>query len=123
MIERQGGNRGVIDDYALLPAVAGRERTVAPRDGFVTHLRAEAIGLASNLLGAGRTQVGEPVDHAVGLVALAKPGDRVERGQPLLEIHHRDGHGVAVALELCREAVTIGDHAPTPRPKVLGEVR
>src|SRR6266550_6176618 len=63
MIERQGGNRGVIDDYSLLPAVPGREPFVAPRAGFVTRMKAEAIGHASNLLGAGRARAGEPIDH------------------------------------------------------------
>ena len=80
MIERQGGNRAVVDDYSLLPSVKGREHCLAPRGGFVTRMRAEAIGLASNLLGAGRTNVGEPIDHAVGVILLAKPGMRVERG-------------------------------------------
>jgi pyrimidine-nucleoside phosphorylase/thymidine phosphorylase len=123
MIERQGGNRGVIDDYSLLPSVPGRERFVASRAGFVTRMKAEAIGRASNLLGAGRASIGEPIDHAVGVVALVKPGARVERGQPLLEIHHRDGRGVAAARRLCSEAVTIGDEAPAPHPTILGEVR
>src|SRR6476620_5577191 len=46
MIERQGGNRAVVDDYSLLPSVKGRERCLAPRGGFVTRMKAEAIGLA-----------------------------------------------------------------------------
>src|SRR5882672_8777638 len=41
MIERQGGNRSVIDDYSLLPSVPGRERFVAPRAGFVARMKAE----------------------------------------------------------------------------------
>ncbi len=123
MIERQGGNRAVVDDYSLLPSVKGREHCLAPRGGFVTRMKAEAIGLASNLLGAGRTKVGEPIDHAVGVILLAKPGMRVERGEPLVEIHHREGRGVNAALALCSDAVTIEDAAQPPHPVILGDVR
>jgi pyrimidine-nucleoside phosphorylase len=123
MIERQGGNRAVVEDCALLPSVSGREHYVASRDGYVTGMKAEAIGLATNLLGAGRAKVGEPIDHAVGLVILAKPGTQVERGQPIIEIHHRAGRGVNAALALCSDAVTIGDEAPPRRAVVLGDVR
>jgi pyrimidine-nucleoside phosphorylase len=123
MIERQGGNRAVVDDYSLLPSVKGREQCLAPRSGFVTRMKAEAIGMASNLLGAGRTKVGEPIDHAVGVILRAKPGMRVERGEPLVEIHHRDGCGVNAALALCCDAVTIEDDARPPRPVILGNVR
>jgi thymidine phosphorylase len=86
-------------------------------------MKAEALGRASNELGAGRSAVGDPVDHAVGIVTLVKPGDRVERGQPLLELHHRNGRGLSAALALCRESISIGDEAPVPRAKLLGEVR
>jgi len=123
MIERQGGNRAVVDDSSLLPSVKGREQCLAPRDGYITRMGAEAIGLATNLLGAGRTKVGEPIDHAVGVVMLARPGARVERGQPLIEIHHRDGRGVNAALALCSDAIVIGDEAPPARPVILRDVR
>ena len=123
MIERQGGNRAVVDDSSLLPSVKGREQCLAPRDGYITRMGAEAIGLATNLLGAGRTKVGEPIDHAVGVILLARPGARVERGQPLIEIHHRDGRGVNAALGLCSDAIVIGDEPPPVRPVILRDVR
>jgi pyrimidine-nucleoside phosphorylase len=122
MIERQGGNRAAVDDYSLLPSVAGREHCPAARAGYVTAMRAESIGHASNLLGAGRSKVGEPIDHAVGVVMLAKPGMRVERGQPLIEIYHRYGRGLEAARALCAEAVSVDDEPPALRPTILGEV-
>jgi pyrimidine-nucleoside phosphorylase len=123
MIELQGGDRRVIDDYSRLPSVPGRDHFVAPRAGFVTSMKAEAIGRASSLLGAGRATAGAPIDHAVGIVLMARPGDRVDRGQPLLEIHHRDGHGLDAVSALCHSAVSVGDEPPPPRPTVLGDVR
>jgi pyrimidine-nucleoside phosphorylase/thymidine phosphorylase len=67
--------------------------------------------------------VGEPIDHAVGVFILAKPGARIERGQPLVEIHHRSGRGVNAALALCGDAIAIGDEPPPARAVILGDVR
>jgi pyrimidine-nucleoside phosphorylase len=123
MIERQGGNPRVVDDYSLLPSAPDREIYRAPRAGYLTALKAEAIGRASNVLGAGRDTVSESVDHGVGVITCSKPGERVAAGQALLELHHRGGRGVDAAMALCREAVAIGDAPPPARPTILGDVR
>jgi pyrimidine-nucleoside phosphorylase len=123
MIERQGGDPRVVDDDLLLPSAPDREVCRAPRDGYVTTLKAEAIGRASNVLGAGRNKVGESVDHGVGIIACARLGERVSVGHPLLELHHRGGRGVEAAMALCREAVAIGDAPPPRRPTILDSVR
>jgi pyrimidine-nucleoside phosphorylase len=123
MIERQGGNRRIIDDHSLLPSVAGREQCLAPRDGYVSAVKAGAIGIATTLLGAGRANVGDRVDPAVGVVLHAKPGERVTRGQPLVEIHHRNGRALTEALSICSSAFTITDEPPMLRPVILGDVR
>jgi pyrimidine-nucleoside phosphorylase len=123
LISRQGGDRHVIENYSLLPAVNVREQLTASRDGYVTALRARPLGLAANLLGAGRTTLGDQIDHAVGLVMLAKTGARVDRGQPLIEIHHRDRRGLEAALALCADAIAIGDEPPMPQSVILDEVR
>ena len=86
-------------------------------------MRAEGIGRASNALGAGRNTVGDAIDHGVGIMVLARPGDQVQEGQALLELHHRGGRGLASALALIRDAVSIGDAPPAPRQKLIGEVR
>jgi pyrimidine-nucleoside phosphorylase len=123
MIERQGGDPRVVDDYSRLPSAPDREVCRAPKDGYVTTLKAEAIGRASNVLGAGRNKVGESVDHGVGIIACVRLGERVSAGHQLLELHHRGGRGVEAAMALCREAVAIGDAPPPRRPTILDSVR
>jgi pyrimidine-nucleoside phosphorylase len=123
MIERQGGDRHVVDEPSRLPSAPDRERMSASRAGYVTAMHAEAIGRASHALGAGRSRVGDAIDHGVGIIALAKPGDAVQAGDALLELHHRGGRNLEAALALCREAVSIGEEPPAPRKKILGEVR
>jgi pyrimidine-nucleoside phosphorylase len=123
MIERQGGNPRIADDYALLPSAPDRANVVARRDGYLTSLAAEAIGRATHTLGAGRSRAGERIDHGVGIVVKIEPGDAVRAGDALLEVHHRGGRNLEAALALCDEAIVIGEYPPAPRQKVLGEVR
>jgi pyrimidine-nucleoside phosphorylase len=122
IIETQGGNPRVVDDVSLLPQVAGRHMVTALRDGYVTRIDAEFVGRASGALGAGRDRVADPVDHAVGIMVLARPGDAIRRGDPLFEMQFRDRGRLDQALALAAQAVEIGDSPPRPRPLILGEV-
>jgi len=123
MIERQGGDRRIVDDHSRLPSAPDREPIRATRAGYVMTMRAEAIGRASHALGAGRSRVGDTIDHAVGVIVAVKPGDAVRAGDPLVELHHRGGRNLETAVALCKEAISIGDEPPALRQKVLGEVR
>ncbi len=123
IIEHQGGDPRVADDYSRLPSVPGRHMIAASRSGFVTAVDAELVGRASVVLGAGRDRVEDPVDLAVGIIVHAKPGDRVLNGDPLLELHVRDQSKLSAALVLAERAVAVGDAAPAARPLIVGEVR
>jgi pyrimidine-nucleoside phosphorylase len=122
IIETQGGDPHVVDDYARMPHVGDRHLVLASRSGHVTALDAELVGRASVALGAGRDRVADPVDPAVGIMVLAKPGDEVRAGEPVLEIHYRDPTRLETALSLAGRAITIGDERPAPRRLVVGEV-
>jgi pyrimidine-nucleoside phosphorylase len=123
MVQRQGGDPRIVDRPDLLAVAPSRDIIHARRPGVIDRMRAGLLGRASHALGAGRSEVGESIDHAVGLVVLARRGDRVEAGQPLIEIHHRDGRGLETARALCEAAVAIADQAPPIRPTFLGEIR
>jgi pyrimidine-nucleoside phosphorylase len=123
IIEIQGGDPKVVDDYERMPHVSGRHVVAAARDGFVTGVHAELVGRASVVLGAGRDRVEDPVDPAVGIMVVAKPGDAVRAGAPVLELHYRDAARLDAALRLTSQAITIGDERPAPGRLIVGEVR
>jgi thymidine phosphorylase len=123
IIEVQGGDPRVIDDYQRMPHVADRHIVAATRDGYVTAVNASLVGRASVALGAGRDTVADPVDPAVGIMVVAKPGDAVRAGAPVLELHYRDGARRDAALRLASQAITIGDQPPAPGRLIVGEVR
>ena len=123
IIEQQGGDPRVVDDYGRMPSVAERHMVAAPRRGFLARVDAEAVGRASVALGAGRDRVDDPVDPAVGITVRAKPGDEVHAGDPVLELHYRDRARLDTALRVLAQAIVVGDERPVPRPLIVGEVR
>jgi pyrimidine-nucleoside phosphorylase len=122
IVELQGGDPHVVDDYRRLPSAPDRHLVRAGASGYLTKLDAELVGRASVMLGAGRDRVEDPVDHAVGIMLLAKPGDPLAKGDGILELHYRDTAKRDRALELANRAFTIGDDRPAPRAVVVGEV-
>ena len=123
IIEAQGGDPRVVDHYERLPHVTERHVVTASRAGYLTRLDAELVGRASVALGAGRDRVEDPVDHAVGIMVMAKPGDEVRAGDAVLELHYRDRSRLETAVRLATPAVTIGDGRPAPARLFVGEVR
>ena len=123
IIEMQRGDPKVVDDYQRMPHVADRHIVAADRAGYVTAINAELIGRASVVLGAGRDRVADPVDPAVGIMVVAKPGDAVRAGAAVLELHFRDRSRLDAAMRLTSQAVTIGDEPPAPARLIVGEVR
>jgi pyrimidine-nucleoside phosphorylase len=121
-IEQQGGDPRVIDDYSRLPRAPRTMEVVAPRGGYVIEMVAGAVGVASMVLGGGRERTEDGIDHAVGVICRAKPGEVVKAGQTIYEVHYRSTTRMLDALPLLEESFTIGDSALEDSPLVLEEV-
>ncbi len=119
VIEQQRGDPRVIDDYSLLPSAPERNTVVAEKTGYLVGLDAELIGRAAMVLGAGRDKVEDAVDPGVGIVLHAKVGDRVQWGQPLVELHYGETGRLAEAQELVLRAVKIVAKQPATHKLVL----
>ena len=111
MIRAQGG-----DPNAPLPRAPFTRTVTADRSGWLTGLDALAVGIAAWRLGAGRARKEDPVSAAAGIICLAKPGDRVSEGQPVLELRADDESRFAAALDAVSGAIEIGDGQPAASP-------
>jgi thymidine phosphorylase len=122
MIAAQGGDPG-----AVLPTARHVDTVVAPATGTLTGLDAYAVGLAAWRLGAGRARKEDGVAAAAGVRWLARPGDRVVAGEPLLELHCDAAAAdeatarLAAGRDALADAVTV-DSLSTRLPLVLGRV-
>lgn len=88
---------------------------LCPEAGFVQSLDALAIGRAAMLLGAGREQLGDVIDHAAGVALLKKPGDPVLAGDVLAVMYFNRKDQVGDARSLLLNAYRIGpDYTSSP---------
>lgn len=122
IIEAQGGDPRVVDDPSLLPQAQECELFFASRDGVVAQVEPRTIGKGITLLGGGRNTVSDTVDHTVGFVITALPGDIVRAGEPLGTVFARDREGVRNGLDVLTKAIRIADEAEPPLPLISHRV-
>ena len=117
MVAGQGG-----DPDAELPLAAHVQVVEAHADGWLRDLDALAVGTAAWRLGAGRARKEDPVSAGAGVMCLAKPGERVSRGQPLLELRTDDPARFERARRALNGGIDIGQQPPEAAPVVIERV-
>jgi pyrimidine-nucleoside phosphorylase len=122
IIDRQGGDPRVIDDYGLMPAAPEEHIVKGAIGGYVIGLDAELIGRASVMLGGGRDKVDDAIDPSVGIIIEATVGDAVGAGDAILRIQYRDASRLRAALPLLNAAVHVGEQAVSKAPLIIDEV-
>jgi thymidine phosphorylase len=118
MVRAQGGD----PDAPLPQAPHVRPALPASADGWLTRLDALKVGTAAWLLGAGRARKEDPVSAAAGVICLAKPGDHVQKGQPILELRADDPDRFASALAALGGAIEVSEQPPPAPPSPIIEV-
>jgi thymidine phosphorylase len=92
---------------------------LAPRAGIVSAIDAEQLGRVVIALGGGRRQLGDVLDHSVGLAMRCRIGDRVEPQQPMLSVYSAGGIATEVA-KMLNDAIVLTDEPISP-PELLVE--
>ena len=123
IVAAQGGDPAVCDDPALVvPSARVREAYGSPRDGIVQRVEPRAVGKGITAMGGGRTKMADLIDPTVGFQILAKPGDRVARGQPIATILARDDASAAAGRAALDAAFVVGDGDVVRRPLISHRV-
>ena len=119
MIDAQDGDSRVIDDESLLAIGKFTYDVTAPQDGYITHMNTEQCGIASVMLGAGRTVKDGPIDYSAGILMHKKTGDSVTVGECIATLYASDESLLANAGETYLEAITFGETAPIMADTIL----
>lgn len=122
MVNYQGGDSRVIDDYSLFPQAQSKISVLATQSGYIKELDALEIGIGAMLLGAGRENKQDVIDFAVGVELKKKVGDYVEAGSPLA-ILYSNGQNEKQAYNKVLNAFQVSKDYVGKRKLILGVVR
>ncbi|KAJ8008788.1 hypothetical protein DPEC_G00082060 [Dallia pectoralis] len=112
--------QGVTNQMAsLLCSAQADYHSVLRRAPYQTNLETESPGTVLDIdgmviavvlqhLGAGRSKVGQAINHSVGAELLVSLGQKVEKGQPWLRVHYETLALTAEQRDRLRGAITLG---------------
>lgn len=103
-IGAQGGDVSLIDNPSELLRAKYKLEYKANESGYLSEIDAEAVGIASMLLGAGRAKKDDEIDHLAGIELKVDFGDKVAEGDTMAILYLSD-------TELAKEAVKRLDSA------------
>lgn len=122
LAEIQGGDKEMILHPELLPVAKLSIPVYSTSNGYVHEIKAEEIGTAAMLLGAGRETKEDVIDYAAGISLAKKVGDEVKGGEVLCTLlTNRENY--KEAYDKAMEAFIIDAIVPEKIPFILDVVK
>lgn len=123
MVEMQSGNGKVVENPGKLLPHAKKILTLkSPREGFIKSCNSFLIGELVRDMGGGRKSKGDIIDPAVGILLLKRVRDKVEKREPICEIHTNGAIDERDALERAAEAFILSARKPEAQGVIIGRV-
>ncbi len=122
-INLQGGNPKICDEPGILFDKNLLQVDIkSPEGGFVLEIDASEIGKAVALIGGGRLQTDDKIDHAVGYSCIKKLGDKVKEHEPLGTLFCRNEAQAAKVLAKLQMAYKISVEKSSRKFELVKEV-
>ena len=129
MVASQGGDPDLFEsEVSLLEGLGILDQTLksdsleAKQIGWIADIDAMAIAEICLELGAGRLNLGDSIDHQVGIVMEVQVGDSVEIGDILATVYHR-GEKIVPLLERLETAISFSDSEPDVISRIAEVIR
>lgn len=113
MIRNQGGDDSIVENPDKILTAKYKIELPALKSGVIQKLRADEIGIAAMMLGAGRKTKEDQIDYAVGLQLHKKVGDPVNKGDSLLTIYANQ-ENVEEIEKILYDNIEIGEEGAAP---------
>ena len=115
-VKAQGGDETLVYHPELLQKASVQKEVLSPREGYISRIVCDEVGICSLILGGGRETKESKIDLSVGIVLKKKVGESVKAGEALAIIHANDEDKAKEAERRLLEAYTITSEKPERQP-------
>ncbi len=122
MVRAQGGDESYIYDTSLFEKAKFVREIKAEKDGFISRMNAETVGIACSKLGAGREKKGDSIDFTAGIYLRKKTGDKVFKGEKIADMFASDNSKLEEAEKTFLSAVEYDSVVPEYVPLIMGKI-
>ncbi len=111
-VQAQGGNPQQVYHPETLPQASIVKEICSEKEGYVSGIQCDEIGICSLILGGGRETKESEIDLSVGIVLKKKKGDFVRVGESLATIYANDIDKMNTATQRFLNAYHFSDCKP-----------
>lgn len=122
MVKAQGGDPAYLDDTDRFEQAPYCLSVPSPTDGFVSHMDTEGCGIASVLLKAGRSKIGEAIDFSAGILLCKKQGDAVKAGETLAVLYASDEKLLKPSAEKLLSSYEFSEPCPEKKKLIYARI-
>ncbi|MFR1832114.1 MAG: pyrimidine-nucleoside phosphorylase [Lachnospiraceae bacterium] len=122
MVEGQGGDKSYVEQPGKFPCASCSYEVLSDKEGIITHMDTESVGIASVLLGAGRSKKEDVIDPSAGIILKKKYGEKVEENDVLAVLYASDQSLFEDAARKLKSAYTIGLGVPEEKKRIYARV-
>lgn len=105
MVEAQNGD---LTNYKSIHQPNFNQQIIADEAGYIKEMNTLNIGWGAVELGCGRRNQSDCLDSTAGIIFFKKIGDRVEKGEPIMECFNSNHDKLCSALSYLNNSVLIG---------------
>lgn len=122
IISAQDGDASYLDDTDKFERAGTVFEIKSKASGYIGYMDCEGIGKASVILGAGRSEKGQPIDQSAGIILCKKTGDEIAEGGVIAKLYTNLPEKLSDAVKLFEKSIVITEKKPEKKPLIYSVI-
>ncbi len=96
---------------------------ISNESGYISNLNAENVGIASLVLGAGRSKKEDKIDYLAGIILHKKVGEKIEKGEKIATLYSTNESLFTQAIKEFNKGLVVTENKPEIKSKIIKVIK